>query len=168
MTKRKSLLTLFIVGLALLALPLAGSPARAALPGWHPIGIQGSSHCLDDATENIYKVQMWSCSGALEQNWTVSQSANPLYQTVGNERTGLCLTAPASLPGPVTMAVCTAGNPRQLWQASFYNGFHPNLSGAVEYQDSGYCLATSSVANGTVPEVAVCDFTDSYFLWSQR
>jgi Ricin-type beta-trefoil lectin domain len=163
MTKRKSLIALFTMGLSALALTLAGSPAQAAV-GWHPIDLIGSSHCLDEATENIYKLQMWDCSGALEQNWQVTQSPNPLYQTISNQRYGLCITGPAGLTGPVTMDFCTDGNPRQEWETLFY----PNTNELVEYRDTPYCLTTSSVKNGTVPQVVPCDNEADYQMWVQK
>ena len=70
---------------------LSGAPAHAT--GFTEIGIHSSSHCLDNATENSFVLQMWSCTGGSEQKWLEGFNTNTGNFTFTNQHTGLCVSA---------------------------------------------------------------------------
>ena len=167
MSTRRRLSALVTALLAVLALAWAGgSPAQAA--GFAPINVWNSSHCLDNATENSAKLQMYSCSGNVQQKWLAGFNTQTSLFTFTNQNTGLCITAPSSGPGTVTMASCNAAATNQQWSVYFAdNPLGPPSGWYDVWQNasSGYCLATDSVGNGTLPVMETCDPSDQYHRW---
>jgi hypothetical protein len=166
---RLSLIALSLTGLAILAPALSSSPAGAATT--NEIAVYGSSHCLDDDTNNAANLQMWSCTGGTEQHWTSTPDPSGLY-TFQNAHTGLCITAPATAEVvPLALAGCTAGGSAlQQWRV-FAADNPPGGSGWYEvFQNvaDNWCLRTSSVGNGTNPEMWPCDASISYERWQFR
>lgn len=118
MSTRRRLFALVTAVLAMLALAWAGgSSAQAA--GFTPINVWNSSHCLDNATENAAKLQMWSCTGGAEQKWLEGFNTQTSLFTFTNQNTGRCITAPASGTGTVTMAFCNAAAANQQWRVYY-------------------------------------------------
>ncbi|MET8682872.1 RICIN domain-containing protein [Streptomyces sp. NPDC004732] len=169
MTARRSLFALLTAMSAALALSVAAAPAQAA--GFSPINVWNSSHCLDNATENAAKLQMWSCTGGSEQKWLEGYNTQTGLFTFTNQRTGRCITAPASGAGTATMAFCDAGSTAQQWRV--YYADNPPSPPAGWYDvwqnvASGYCLSTPSVGNGTLVKTTTCDASVQYERWHQQ
>lgn len=165
---RNGLIGLFIAGLATLGLTATGAAAQASTVGFSPINIAGSSHCLDNATENAARLQMWSCTGGSEQNWLEEFNTQTGNWTFVNQRTGRCITAPAVGTGTVYLAPCDPANLAQQWRV----GAAGNPGGSVGWYNiwvnvsSQNCLSTPSVGNGTLVQATACDFyTDPYYRW---
>lgn len=165
MSLRRSLIALSAVVLAVLGVAVGGGPAQAA--STTEINILGSSHCLDNATEIASKLQMWSCTGGPEQQWTELFDNQTDTAMLINQNTGWCITAPSQW-GSLVMAPCDTSAPTQQW--------HINLTDTpvgqptaeffmLQSAASGLCLATSSVGNGTVPHMVTCDPTEHYERW---
>jgi hypothetical protein len=169
MSKRRSLFAVAATLVALLAIAVVATPAQAA--GFTPINVWNSSHCLDNATENAAKLQMWSCSGGSEQRWQEGFNSQTGLFTFINQRTGRCITAPAFWAGTVTMAFCDAAATTQQWRVyAAGNPFGPPSGWYDVWQNvsSGYCLSTPSVGNGTLIQTSVCDPNDQYDRWHQQ
>ncbi|WP_329252146.1 RICIN domain-containing protein [Streptomyces sp. NBC_01478] len=168
MSVRRRLFALITAVLATLALAWAGgSPAQAA--GFTPINIWNSSHCLDNATENAAKLQMWSCTGGAEQNWLRGFNSDTSLYTFTNQNTGRCITAPTSGTGTAVMAICNAAARNQQW-ALYYAAYTGSSTGWFyiwQNASSGYCLSTPSVGNGTLIQTISCDSTVRYEWWHQ-
>ncbi|MEU4345951.1 ricin-type beta-trefoil lectin domain protein [Streptomyces sp. NPDC023838] len=167
--QRRGLLALVTAGLAVLAIGVTGTPAQAA--GFTPINVWNSSHCLDNATQNASRLQMWSCSGATEQKWLEGFNTQTSLFTFTNQRTGLCITAPAWGPGTATMAFCNAADPSQQWRVFYADNPNGPPSGWYDvWQNvsSGYCLSTPSVGNGTLVQTITCDASVRYERWHQQ
>ncbi|TDU01680.1 ricin-type beta-trefoil lectin protein [Streptomyces sp. 846.5] len=168
-SRRRTLLALGTAVPALLAVVLAGPPAQAA--GFTPINIWNSSHCLDNATENASKLQMWNCTGGSEQRWLEGFNTQTGLFTFTNQHTGLCITAPAWGTGTATMQFCDAGAANQQWSVfAADNPVNPSAGWYDVWQNasSGYCLTTPSVGNGTLVQTTACDPADHYDRWHQQ
>jgi hypothetical protein len=167
--RTRGLLALATAVPALLAVAVAGTPAQAA--GFTPINVWNSSHCLDKASENAAKLQMWSCSGGSEQNWLEGFNAPTGLFTFTNQHTGRCVTAPPFGAGTVTMAFCDASATTQQWRV--YAAGNPLGAPSGWYDvwqnvSSGLCLSTPSVGNGTLVQATPCDPSDQYDRWHQQ
>lgn len=166
---RKLLGALGTAMLAMTAVTAAIAPAQAA--GFTPINIWNSSHCMDNATENFAKVQMWSCNGGSQQNWLEGFNPQTGLFTFTNQHTGWCVTAPATGPGTATMATCNPLDPAQQWHVYFADNPLGPPSGWYDVwqnSSSGYCLTTPSVGNGTVLQTTTCDPSDQNDRWHQQ
>ena len=132
------------------------------------IRVFGSTHCLDNATENSTKLQMWDCTGHAEQNWSPVFNGTTQNFAFKNENTGLCITAPGSGGGTVVMAGC-GGASTQQWTLIYENTPSQQVDGAYSVWESasapGWCLNTNSVGNGTAIRTWPCDITDHYQKW---
>jgi hypothetical protein len=167
MSQRFSLFALFTGVLAMLAIAVAGAPAQAA--GFTPINVWNSSHCLDNATENATRLQMWSCTGGSEQRWLRSAGGQADAFTFTNQNTGRCITAPLA-KGSILLLNCNAASIAQQWRV-FFEDNPPGSAGAYQVWQSlssGYCLTTPSVKNGTLPRAETCDPDDQYDRWHQQ
>lgn len=153
---------------AALLVVLTAAPARAQ-SGFKPISIARTDNCLDNATQDAAKLQMWKCSGAQEQNWAqgyTTQHGGAF--TFINQRTGNCITGPVSASGPATMAPCDPAAPNQVWTVFYAN--NPGSGWFQVYQNvaSGLCLSTPSSANGTVLQTTICNSSDINDRWSSH
>jgi hypothetical protein len=169
MSNPRRLFALVTAVLPMLAITVVGTPAQAQ--GFSPINVWNSSHCLDNATENASKLQMWSCTGGSEQKWLEGFNSQTGLYTFFNQHTGRCIAAPASGDGTVTMEFCDAAATNQQWNVYFAdNPLGPPSGWYQVWQNaaSGLCLATSSVRNGTLPQTLPCDPSDQYFRWHQQ
>ena len=164
---RGLLIALGTVVLSATAITLAIVPAQASGSS-SAINIWNSSHCMDNASENNSKVQMWSCTGVIEQKWSVAPSS--VGYTFTNQHTGWCLTAPASGLGAATMSPCVSTAPQQWTVFAADNPLGPPSGWYDVWQNvsSGYCLTTSSVGNGTVLQMNDCDPSDQYDRWHEQ
>ena len=160
MSLRRSLLALATAVLAVLGVALAGGPAQAA--NTVEIAVHGTGQCLDNATENAAKLQMWRCTGGSEQHWVQLISSTTGYLMYQNAHTDWCITAPSGPGGgSVVMQPCdTSAPPDQQWTQTFTTtpvGFPFAEYWVIENPATGLCLWTGSIANGTVPSMAGCD-----------
>nr|WP_223184683.1 RICIN domain-containing protein [Streptomyces sp. CBMA152] len=163
------MLALVTAVFAVLVIAMTGAPAHA--DGFSPINVWNSSHCLDNATENAAKLQMWSCTGGSEQKWLEGFNTQTGLFTFTNQHTGRCITAPASGPGTVVMAFCNAADPTQQWNVFFADNPNGPPSGWYDVwqnASSGLCLSTPSVRNGTLLQTTPCDPSDQYDRWHQQ
>ena len=169
MFKRRSLLMAPVIGLlAMLATTAAGAPAQAA-PFPTPINVWNTNNCLDNATENAAKVQVWSCNGGSQQKWTEGFNASTSTFFFMNSRTQLCVAAPAGA-GTVTMASCD-GSAAEQWQVFFADNPLGPPSGWYDVWEnfaSGLCLATPSLSNGTVLQTAPCTASSLLQRWHEQ
>jgi hypothetical protein len=152
------------------AITLVIAPAQAS-SGFDPFNIWNSSHCMDNATENAAKIQMWSCNGGSQQNWLLGWNSASGVSTFTNQRTGRCITAPASGTGAVTVAPCDASAATQQWRVYFAdNPLGPPSGWYDVWQNvsSGFCMTTPSVGNGTVLQMNDCDPSDQYDRWHEQ
>jgi len=166
MTATRSLSAAITAFLVLLMVGLTAAPAQAS--GFSPMKILHSSHCLDNATENSAKLQMWSCSGAQEQNWSASLNGNGTY-SFSNQRTGRCITAAIPTDQPATVQNCNSAQRTQQW-VLFANGNPGGPSDQYfvwQNMDTKLCLTTPSVGNGTLIRTTVCDTSDPYDFWNK-
>ncbi|WP_329463609.1 RICIN domain-containing protein [Streptomyces sp. NBC_01431] len=169
MALRRSLIAFVTAVLAILAIAATGSPAQAA--GFSPINVWNSGHCLDNATENAARLQMWSCTGGSEQKWLEGFNTKTGLFTFTNQHTGGCITAPASGSGTVTVAFCDAAATTQQWRVYFADNPNGPPSGWYDvWQNvsSGLCLSTPSVGNGTLLQTTQCDPSRQYDRWHQQ
>jgi hypothetical protein len=160
---------LLTIGLAVTAtvLTLAGAPARAQA-GAATMRISTTSHCLDDARENFFKVQMWSCDSGSDEQWLdIYNSAARTDQFI-NVMSGLCLSAPAHGEGTMSLDYCAPSKLGQQWR-EFRSGVSSDGKLWTVWQNaaSGFCLNTNSVGNGTVLTTAVCNANDLYQRWQR-
>ncbi|MGI5455776.1 RICIN domain-containing protein [Streptomyces sp. CA-249302] len=131
-----------------------GAPAQAA--GFNSINVLGGHHCLDNATQDSAKLQMWNCTGGAEQKWLEEFNSRSFLYTFINQDTGRCMTAPSSGTGTVVMLTCNAAAANQQW-----NIFLSATLPAGQYEiwqnaSSGFCLHTSSVGDGNLVDTAPC------------
>src|SRR5664279_736524 len=160
MSNRRSLFALVTAVLAMLAIAVAaGAPAQAA--GFSPINVWNSSHCLDNATEDDAKLQMWRCTGGSEQKWLEGFNSQTDTFSFTNQHTGRCITELAWGAGTVTIEPCDAAATAttQQWRVFFAdNPVNPPAGWYDVWQNvsSGRCLSTNSVRNGTVLETTPC------------
>jgi hypothetical protein len=169
MSIRRLMLALVTAGSAMVAVAVASAPAHAT--DFSAINVWNSSHCLDNATENNAKLQMWSCNGGSQQNWLEELNSQASAFTFTNQRTGWCISAPASGAGTVTMATCNPLAPTQQWRVYFAdNPLGPPSGWYDVWQNvsSGLCLTTPSVGNGTLLATTTCDPSDQYDRWHQQ
>ncbi|WP_234386083.1 RICIN domain-containing protein [Streptomyces sp. ERV7] len=165
-SRRRGLLGLVTAVSAVLVTGLTGPPAQAV--GFTRINVWNSTHCLDNATQNAAKLQMWSCGSGSEQKWLEGFNTQTALFTFTNQRTGRCITAPAWGPGTVTVQFCNAADPTQQWRvfaADNPNGPPSGWYDVWQNASSGYCLSTPSVGNGTLVQTTVCDPSDQYDRW---
>jgi hypothetical protein len=157
MFKRNRVYALLVTLLAALGVALAGAPAQAA--GDVQISILGENACLDNATENAGKLQLWRCTGGAEQRWIeVVDNTTGRTLFVNKRNSDRCIAAPPGA-GSVVMKICNSGDPTQQWGVSIQST-PPGLPFAVYellVSTSGLCLWTDTVRNGTVPSMAGCD-----------
>lgn len=171
MKYRRRLTAMLLAGTAATAtIAVAGAPAQAA--GFSQINVWNSSHCLDNATENAAKLQMWSCSGGgPQQKWLEGFNTQTGFFTFTNQNTGRCITAPSVGAGTVTMTLCDANATTQQWRVfAADNPLGPPSGWYDVWQNvaSGFCLSTPSVANGTLVQTTQCDPSDQNERWHQQ
>jgi GH25 family lysozyme M1 (1,4-beta-N-acetylmuramidase) len=122
----------------------ADSGATGTIKQWG-----GSGKCLNDSgskTANGTAVNMWSCTGKSNQNWTMVQD--------GTIRVlGKCLDAVGAGTANGTklqLWTCNSGDGRQQWRVG--------TDSQLVNPQSGKCLdvAASNAANGTRPQLWTC------------
>ncbi|SEE35315.1 Ricin-type beta-trefoil lectin domain-containing protein [Streptomyces sp. 3213] len=157
MFKRRRLFALVVAFLAAMGIALAGTPAQAATTT--EIWILNTTSCLDNATENAGKLQMWHCTGGPEQQWIQEYNGTKGTWMFMNERTKWCITAPSAGAGSVVMSPCDTSLDTQQWGTALTNT-PAGQPFAVFFLISNYtshlCLWTDSGSNGTVPAMAGC------------
>ncbi|MEY9912108.1 hypothetical protein ABIA35_008367 [Catenulispora sp. MAP12-49] len=136
------------------------------------IRIWGSSHCMDNATENFAKVQMWDCTKHAEQNWFPvfnGDNGNLADFSFRNKNTNLYLTAPTGGGGGTVVMSGYTGDATQQWLRIYDNDPSDQTDGSYQVWESaaspGWCLNTNSVGNGTALRLWPCDITDHYQKW---
>jgi hypothetical protein len=159
--------------MALPAIAVSGGAAHADQPPFPPVTVRvwGSSHCIDNATQNAETLQMWNCTGGPEQKWadtpdSINGVGTGTFSLV-NQNTGYCMDAPAQGDGTVVMGPCTSSSTQQ-WTTLFAANPSPFTNGSyavIQNVSSEQCLNTNSVANGTLLRTWPCDTTDHYQKW---
>ena len=165
LTKRVALFASSLA-MALSAVVVSSGAAHAADP-FVTVRVWGSSHCIDNATQNAETLQMWNCTGGNEQKWTDRDNAANTSYALVNLNTDYCMDALAQGDGVVVMGPCTSSNTQQ-WTTLFAANPSPFTNGAyavIQNVASGECLKTLSVANGTLLRTWPCDTTDHYQKW---
>lgn len=160
MFTRRALLALVTAALTVPVIALAGAPAQAA--GFSPISIWNSSHCLDNATENAAKLQMWKCTGGPEQKWLAEFLPGSMYRFV-NQNTGRCITGPTAAHPGLWMDECNLLPDTQKWRILYEEP--RGLFKVWQNASNGQCMTTSSVANGTQPQTTTCNISAAYERW---
>ncbi|MFJ6789588.1 RICIN domain-containing protein [Streptomyces angustmyceticus] len=160
MSKRRALLALVTAALTVPVIALAGAPAQAA--GFTTMSIWNSSHCLDNATENAAKLQMWNCTGGPEQKWLAEFLPGSMYRFV-NQNTGRCITGPTAAHPGLWMDECNLLPDTQKWRVFYAEP--RGLFKVLQNVSNGQCMTTSSVANGTQPRTTACDSSAAYERW---
>jgi len=163
---RRRLAAMLLAGAATAAtIGVASAPAQAS--AFLEMKVWNSSHCLDNATEDDLKLQMWHCTGVSEQRWSVSFNSQTSAFALTNQNTGWCITAPGG-EGTIFMNPCNPGLTTQQWTALASGSESPGGSYLVwRNKFSGLCLTTPSVADRTRPRAAICDPSDQYDRWHQ-
>ena len=148
--------------------PSAGGSSVSALLN------AGSGRCLDDpnsnSTPNAVQMQIWSCTGNGNQNWTFDSSTTRITNGVS----GLCLKVKGNGTATGTPAVldtCTSGWGSEKFKlvASTFTG-EPSGYEIVNY-NNGLCLDVSGgeTANGTLVAWNTCDHAGAQdWNWSTR
>jgi hypothetical protein len=144
--------------------PLPAAQAPPSPPATGPISVQeeqGSTQvpCLDDANDAVTtgnKVQLWTCRGDLEQNWTVEADG----QIRINKEYCLDSSEGATAQGtPVVLDPCNNKSTSQIWT--------PGADNSLVQEASGLCLDDpgSVTANGTQMEIYACNGGDNQAWW---
>jgi Ricin-type beta-trefoil lectin domain len=142
--------------------PLPAAQAPPAPPATGPVWMTSEEQsdtqipCLDDASNSTAtgnKVQIWTCRGDTEQNWTAQ--ANGTITIDGN----YCLDTSggaAAAGTPVVLDPCS-GAATQTWAPGSDNELVNQ--GATTANGTPYCLADpgSATGDGTQMEIAACD-----------
>ena len=143
--------------------PLPAAQGPPAPPASGPVYVQEEQSdtnvpCLDDANNAVTTgnvVQLWTCRGDPEQNWTVE--AGGTIQINGS----YCLDSSggATAQGtPVVLDPCN-GSSSQVWT--------PGANGSLVQQASGMCLDDPDFAtgNGTQMQIYACNGGSNQAWW---
>jgi len=149
---RASLLALAAVAATLLTSLVAG-PAHAAVAT--PFKNFGNRKCVDVQTESNHWVQLWSCNGQSQQNWTRVLLTNGFWRLI-SQKNGLCLGVDSVFAGAQTATVSCGNN--SDWQITFANNFGTGWHQQLELGSTGLCLdlLNNSSANGTPIQLWWC------------
>lgn len=171
------LVTALVAGLGLVGI---GAPAQASATGWRYIRNPGNGKCIDNATENALKIQIWTCVNGnpndplpegTEQQWDIIPShdiyGRPDYQ-IRNRLSGRCLLSNGFLT-PTDVLGDRCDRAEAGWKVIYENkdsvGWYQVLQSSV----SGLCLdlKNNSATNGTVLQQYYCDlsFTNPAQKW---
>jgi hypothetical protein len=135
-------------------------PAGGTLPppASHAIVGQGSGKCLDitdHATADATPIQLWTCTGADNQAWSLTGGA------VTNPASGKCLdvAAASTANGAVVQLYTCNGTGAQRWSLA--------AGGELVNANSGKCLdaVSKGTANGTRLQIWSCTATSNQ-IWS--
>jgi len=124
-----------------------------ASEAWNQQPVDASTHvfvnqqaglCLDDygwGTTNNTEADLWTCTGAAIQNWTVHAQGNG-YFSIQNQYTGLCVdnTGGSTSPGNLVSLWGCVGNNNQSWLfMDLGNGQYKlqNKAGLLNLDDTG-------------------------------
>jgi hypothetical protein len=173
------LLLLFAAVLSTLVVAAPAGPASAATGPFFYRTMQArqswldndpSSQCIDVQSENNVNVQLWRCSGAVEQDWRFeffTNSGGVDWYRIINRKTQWCLGISGNslnLSAPAVMSPCQFDTQHlsQLWSfTSFFIGNDPWTT--VHNLWSGYCLDArgNATANRTVIQQYQCNGTNA-------
>jgi hypothetical protein len=171
MLKLRSLLAVFgAAAMSMTAITLAVAPAQAS-SSYSPVNVWNTSHCLDNATENNSKVQIWRCTGGREQNWSISLDPSGDWFTFKNQNTQWCLAAPALGTPTAFMEPCDPNSVNQRWDIDFADNPLGPPSGTYDLWQSeltGFCLSLNSIGDGNSLYMNNCDPSDQYDRWHQQ
>jgi hypothetical protein len=160
---------LFTALLVPLLVVVGGNPAYASVTPHSIHPWIKTSKCLDEATENHFVVQNWTCSGAGEQKWYETfHTELGGYFTFQNARfTAYCLTSFTNDVGSVSMFECQ-GTQSQQWTVFAANN---PVGGPGWYQiwqnvGNDLCMYFTDVnTNGSGIAMTTCsaDLTSAWF-----
>lgn len=145
-------------GLVAVAASLAALPAQAS-GVFSNINRLNSTQCLDSATENDSKLQMWHCDSGDDEQWLAFRAANGKNLLV-NRRNGMCVTAPGGVGHAVTLQLCNSDAPNQQW--SGVTG--PSASRWMNIAARG-CLWAQNPQNRAALVLGDCGASDLRLYW---
>ncbi|WP_055719302.1 non-reducing end alpha-L-arabinofuranosidase family hydrolase [Streptomyces niveiscabiei] len=135
-----------LAALAALAAMLVAAPAHAATTS--AVRAVAAGRCLDvpgAAQADGTNLQIWDCTGAANQQWTLTDSSQ--LTVYGNK----CLDVPGTATSGTRVVIWTChGGANQQWRA--------NADGTITAVQSGLCLDVSgaATANGTAVQLWSC------------
>jgi hypothetical protein len=133
--KPKAALLVIATAMAVLFSGLVASPAFADTTG--PIKNFGNHKCIDVSTQTNHYVQLWSCNGQSQQNWTESFQPNYTFRFI-SQRNGQCLGADVITAGARTATVPCG--PLTEWNVKFANNFGTGWHQQLELGHTNLCL----------------------------
>lgn len=167
MKHRRRIAAMLLAGAATAAaIAGTGAPAQAAQD--LRINIWNSNHCLDNATQDDARLQMWKCGGGSEQRWVEELNIETGDFRFHNKNSDFCVTAPEDGPGTITMTRCDPSKVTQLWFVLTSGGDPTNRYRVWESAWSGLCMTTPSVGDGTLVRATECDPNDQYDRWHEQ
>ncbi len=111
--------------------------------------------CLDNTSNNA-AVQLQTCTGVAEQQWTVAK--NGTIQS----NSGFCLDSSGTNKGtvPAVLSMCN-GSASEQWTAG--PSYELRNTGSTSLNGTPYCLMdpAGNPTNGTVVQVSACTTTKS-------
>lgn len=150
----------------------AGSAARA--DSWHTIPNYVNHKCLDNATDEPLRLQIWKCTGGSEQQWQTVWYFDADYYHNGtfqlqNRWEGHCMTVPRpdDFVPIVRMGACFYYTYTQFWRVYYANNAGNGWYQVIQNLYTGWCLELSdnSSANGTLLHLAYCDANNPAQQW---
>jgi hypothetical protein len=182
-SRRRRLLAFIIVIVAasFSVVVVGGSPVQAAGTGWHDIRSRAfGGGCIDNATDNGPKVQIWSCVGGdpsddlpegLEQLWRLKpeSGADPMgwaledwyWLQCFNDRPRSQSFDPVE---PIIGGACFG----TVWHVIYETKVGTTWYQVFQSNQTSRCLTAPGGANGTPLVAAPCDlsFTDPKQQWA--
>lgn len=159
LTKTRSVLLLFIATLLAAATTVAVSTEADASLSWRQIHSRASGKCLDNALENVSKVQIWTCVNGdpafegWEQMWQLLPGGGP-YQ-LKNRHSGHCL---GELFDTINVTSCGAGGLDQ-WDVIYENNSTSGWYQVLRNKTFGLCLTATGATNGAATQPMPCDLS---------
>jgi len=154
----------FAAGLTMALASLVATPAQAS-SAFSNVNRLYTNQCLDSATENDSKLQMWHCDGGNDEQWLFLSDNQGGYKFI-NQRTGRCATSPTGWGQAVTMKPCEAAAANQLWYV--YQTLYDVSATAWRNGASNFCLWSRGDANGAVLVIGNCEASDTGLYWQKR
>lgn len=152
-------------GLTMALATMVATPAQAS-SSFSNVNRLNTTQCLDSATEDDSKLQMWHCDSGNDEQWLFLLSNDQGGYKFVNQRTGLCATSPTNWGQAVTMKACEGAAANQLWYV--YRTLYDVSATAWRNGASSYCLWSHGASNGTVLVVGNCEANDTGLYWQKR
>jgi hypothetical protein len=155
------------------AILATGASAQAST--WREIPNYVNHQCLDNATDESLRLQIWNCTGGSEQQWQdVWYSDTTDYYHDGtfqlqNSWEGHCMDVPDpdDFVPTVRMGACSYYDDTQFWKVYYENNTGSGWYQVIQNLYVGWCLELSgnSSSNGTLLQLAPCDASNPAQQW---